>query len=118
MTDRWNQYPRTIIESGQDILKARLQFRQLLEEHGLVSLAGSEAEALSWLESQVIQLADSVSRRERFLELVRQVREGLKREQEREILSRGQEESRVLPNGGRIEKANPHGPRGFRKFNI
>ena len=111
-----------IIEEEQNtndcLMEARLTFRKLLSGHGLISLAGSEAETLAWLEGRVIELADSVSRRERFLELVRQVREGLKREQEREILSRGQEESRVLPNGGRIEKANPHGPRGFRKFNI
>ena len=72
-----------IIEEEQNtndcLMEARLTFRKLLSGHGLISLAGSEAETLAWLEGRVIELADSVSRRERFLELVRQVREGLKR---------------------------------------
>ena len=102
------------------LMEARLQFRNLLEEHGFVLLAGSEAEALSWLESQVIQLADSVSRRERFLELVRQVREGLKREQERERLSLGKErrQGEKLQDSEQKRRLNPYAPRKFRKFNI
>ena len=93
----------------ETLMEARLTFRQLLEEYGLVSLAGSEAEALSWLESQVIQLADSVSRRQRFIGLLRQTRE---------MLSRGQEESKVLPDGERIEKRNPYIEARFRKIKI
>jgi hypothetical protein len=91
------------------LLEARLQFRNLLETHGLVSLAGSEAEALSWLESTVIELADSVSRRQRFIGLLRQTRE---------MLSRGQEESRELPNGERIERRNPYVEARFRRIKI
>ena len=91
------------------LMEARLTFRQLLEEYGLVSLAGSEADALSWLETQIIELADSVGRRERFIELVRQVREGLKREQG---------ESKVAQNGERIERRNPYVEARFRRINI
>jgi hypothetical protein len=91
----------------ETLMEARLTFRQILEEYGLVSLAGSEAEALSWLESMVIELADSVSRRQRFIGLLRQTRE---------ILSRGQEESKVLPDGERIEKRNPYIEARFRRI--
>jgi hypothetical protein len=94
---------------NEDILGARLQFRNLLEEYGLISLAGSEADALSWLETQIIGLADSVSRRERFLGLLKQTRE---------ILSRGQEESRVPQNGERKERPNPYVEVRFRRFRI
>jgi hypothetical protein len=102
------------------LLKARLQFRNLLEEYGLVLLAGSEAEALSWLETQINELADTVSRRERFLELVRQVREGLEREQERErvrICNERQQGEKLLDSEQK-RRTNPYVPRGFRKFNI
>ena len=104
----------------QDILEARLQFRNLLEEHGFVLLAGSEADALSWPETQIIELADSVGRRERFIELVRQVREGLKREQERERLSLGKErrQGEKLQDSEQKRKLNPYAPRKFRRFNI
>jgi hypothetical protein len=102
------------------LMEARLQFRNLLEEYGLVLLAGSEAEGLSWLETQIIGLADSVSRRERFLELVRQVREGLKREQERERLTLGKErqQGEKLPDSEQKIRPNPYGPRGFRRIRI
>jgi hypothetical protein len=112
---------RWVLRTPMDtLMEARLEFRQLLEEHGLVSLAGSEAETLSWLETQVIQLADSVSRRERFLELVRQVREGLKREQERERLSlrKERQQGEKLPDSEQKRRSNPYAPRGFRRFNI
>jgi hypothetical protein len=89
--------------------KDRLEFRRLLSEHGLVKLAGGQEDAIAWLESTAIELADSVSRRERFLELVRQVREGLMREQG---------ESKVAQNGERIDRVNPYAPRGFRKIRI
>lgn len=94
-------------QTSDDLMGARLQFRNLLEEYGLVLLAGSEAEALSWLESMVIELADSVSRRQRFIGLLRQTRE---------ILSRGQEESKVLPNGERIERRNPYIEARYRRI--
>ena len=102
------------------LLKARLQFRNLLEEYGMVFLAGSEAEALSWLETQIIQLADTVSRRERYLELVRQVREGLEREQERERVSLGKErqQGEKLPDSEQKRRANPYAEARFRKFRI
>jgi hypothetical protein len=102
------------------LMEARLTFRQLLSGHGLISLAGSEQDALSWLETQIIQLADSVSRRERFLELVRQVREGLKREQERERLTIGKarQQREKLPDSEQKIRPNPYGPRGFRRIRI
>ena len=96
-------------QTSDDLMGARFQFRRLLEEYGLVLLAGSEAESLAWLETQIIKLADSVSRRQRFIGLLRQTRE---------MLSRGQEESRVLPNGERIEKPNPYVEARFRRFRI
>lgn len=107
-------------QTSDDLMGAQLQFRNLLEEYGLVLLAGSEAESLSWLETQIIQLADSVSRRERFLELVRQVREGLKREQEGGRLSLGKEiqQGGKLPDSEQKRRANPYGPRGFRRIRI
>jgi len=107
-------------QTSDDLMEARLTFRQLLEEYGLVLLAGSEADALSWLETQIIELADSVYRRERFLELVRQVKEGLKREQERGRLSLGKEiqQGEKLPDSEQKRRANPYAPRKFRKFRI
>jgi hypothetical protein len=107
-------------QTSDDLMEARFEFRRLLEEYGLVLLAGSEADALSWLETQIIKLADSVSRRERFLELVRQVREGLKREQERERLSLGKEsqQGEKLPDSEQKRRANPYSPRRFRRINI
>jgi len=90
-------------------MEARLTFRELLEEHGLVFLAGSEQDAISWLETQIIELADSVSRRQRFIGLLRQARE---------MLSRGQEESKAPLDGERIERRNPYVEGRFRRFRI
>jgi hypothetical protein len=91
------------------LMEARLTFRQLLSGHGLISLAGSEADALSWLETQIIELADSVSRRQRFLGLLKQTREVL----------RGGQQRCVEPPGAETKgRLNPYAPRGFRKFNI
>ena len=107
-------------QTSDDLMEARFEFRRLLEEYGLVLLAGSEAEALSWLETQVIELADSVSRRERFLELVRQVREGLKREQERERLSLGKtiQQGEKLQDSEQKRRLNPYASRRFRRITI
>ena len=107
-------------QTSDDLMEARFEFRRLLEEYGLVLLAGSEAEALSWLETQIIKLADSVSKRERFLELVRQVREGLKREQERGRLRlwKERQQGEKLPDSEQERRLNPYAPRKFRKFNI
>jgi hypothetical protein len=101
------------IEEEQNIsdclMEARFEFRQLLEEYGLVLLAGSEADAIAWLETQIIKLADSVSRRKRFIGLLRQTRE---------VLSRGQEKSKVLLNAERKERLNPYVEARFRRFRI
>ena len=107
-------------QTSDDLMEARFEFRRLLEEYGLVLLAGSEADALSWLETQIIKLADSVSKRERFLELVRQVREGLKREQERGWLSLGKErqQGEKLSDSEQKRRLNPYALRGFRKIRI
>lgn len=94
------------------LMEARLEFRKLLSEHGLVSLAGSEVDAVEWLEGQIIELADSISRRERFLKLVRQVREGLNREQS------ARPRDGDLPGGERTEKPNFYSGRRFRRINI
>jgi hypothetical protein len=93
----------------ETLMEARLTFRQLLSEHGLVSLAGSEQDAIAWLETHIIKLADSVSRRQRFIGLLRQTRE---------MLSRGQEESKVLLNAERKERLNPYVEARFRRFRI
>jgi hypothetical protein len=104
----------------EDILKARLTFRVLLEKYGLIELAGGQWDAISWLETQIIELADSVSRRERFLELVRQVKEGLERERERERLSLGKErqEGENQSDSEQKRRLNPYASRGFRKIRI
>jgi hypothetical protein len=96
-------------QTSDDLMRARLQFRQLLEENGLVGLSGSVAETLMWLETQIIELADSVTKRQRFIGLLRQTRE---------MLSRGQEESKVLPNGERTERRNPYVEVRFRKIRV
>ena len=94
---------------NEDILGARLQFRNLLEEYGFVLLAGSEADALSWLETQIIGLADSVARRERLRVLIQQTKNRLER---------GQDQSKLLPNGERKERPNPYIEVRFRRFRI
>ena len=101
------------IERPMDTLaKDRLAFRQLLVEHGLVSLVGSEAETLSWLETQIIELADSVARRERFRELLRQTREVLKREQD------ARPRHGDLPGVERTERPNSHIERRYRRVRV
>ena len=85
-------------------MEARLTFRELLEKYGLVPLVGSEEEAVSWLESTAIEFVDTASRRERFLELLRQAKEGLKREQEERHQSK--------------EPCNPYIIKKFRRFNV
>jgi len=82
--------------------KDRLEFRRLLSEHGLVKLAGGQEDAIAWLESTAIELADSVARRERFRELLRQTREVLKREQD------ARPRHGDLPGGERTERPNSH----------
>lgn len=91
------------------LMEARLQFRNLLEEYGLVLLAGSEVEGLSWLETQIIQLADSVARRERLRALIQQTKNRLER---------GQDQSNVLPRNERIKKVNPYVEARFRRIKI
>lgn len=97
-----------------------MTFRELLERYGLTELAGGQWDAISWLEAQIIELADSVARRERFLELVRQVKEGLEREQERERVGLGKErrQGEKLSDSEQKRKPNPYAPRKFRKFRI
>ena len=94
------------------LMEARLQFRELLNEHGLPALAGSESETVSWLEQMVIQFADSVARRERFRELIRQPREMLTREQG------ARPRDGDLPGGERTERPNPHIGRRFRRVRV
>ena len=94
------------------LMEARLTFRQLLSGHGLISLAGSEQDALSWLETQIIGLADSVARRERLRKLLRQVREGLTREQD------ARHPDGDSPQGERKERPNPYIEVRFRRIRI
>jgi hypothetical protein len=91
------------------LIKDQLEFRQLLSEHGLIKLAGGHEDAISWLESQVTELVNLISRRRRFIGLLREARE---------ILYRGREESRVLLNGERIERPNPYVEARFRRIKI
>jgi uncharacterized protein YqgQ len=93
-------------------MEARLQFRQLLEKYGLIQLAGGEGDAIEWLESMAIQLADSIARRERFRQLLRQARQALDREQEK-----GQRQEK-LSDGERKEKPSPYTETRFRRFNL
>jgi hypothetical protein len=94
------------------LTKDRLQFRNLLSEHGLIKLAGGQEDALSWLEAQIIELADSVARREQFRELLRQTREMLTREQG----ARPREGD--SPGGERTERPNPHIERRYRRVRV
>ena len=94
------------------LMEARLTFRQLLSGHGLISLAGSEADALSWLETQIIGLADSVSRRQRFIGLLRQARKMLTREQG------ARHPDGDLPRGERKVRPNPYVEARFRRIKI
>ena len=91
-------------QASNDLTEARLTFRALLERYRLTELAGGQQDAIVWLESTAIEFADSVSRRERFLKLARQVREGLMREQEERHQSK--------------EPCNPYIIKRFRRFNI
>ena len=93
----------------ENLLRDRIEFRRLLNDCGLVKLAGGHQDAISWLETQIIELADSVSRRQRFIGLLRQTRE---------MLSRGQEESKVLLNAERKERLNPYVEARFRRIKI
>jgi hypothetical protein len=88
------------------------QFRQLLDKHGLVELAGGESDALDWLETQIIGLADSVARRERLRKLLRQAREGLTREQD------ARHPDGDSPQGERKERPNPYVEVRFRKIKL
>ncbi len=101
------------IEEPMDTLnEARLTFRGLLEKYGLTELAGGPEDAFAWLESQAIELADSVARRDRFRELLRQAREVLTRG--RDAQHRGGDS----PGGERIMKSNFYSGRRFRRIKI
>lgn len=104
----------------ESLMNDGFQFRQLLDKHGLVELAGGESDALDWLETQIIELADSVSRKQRFLKLVRQVREELERGQQREWMKLGKEiqQRENHPDSEQKRRANPYAPRGFRRIRI
>ena len=41
------------LDLEESLMNDGFQFRQLLDKHGLVELAGGESDALDWLESQV-----------------------------------------------------------------
>jgi len=99
----------SIEEPMDTLLNARFQFRNLLDTHGLVLLAGSEADAIDWLSSQVIEIADTVARRERLQALIQQTKNRLER---------GREEGKASPNGERKERSNPYVEARFRKFRI
>jgi hypothetical protein len=91
------------------LMEARLTFRQLLSGHGLVKLAGGHEDAISWLEAKVIELADSVSRRQRFRELLQQTREVL----------RGGQQRCVEPPGAETKgRLNPYVEARFRRIKI
>jgi hypothetical protein len=92
--------------------KDRLEFRRLLSEHGLVKLAGGQEDAIAWLEAQIIELADSVARRERFRELLRQTREMLTREQG------ARPRDGDSPGGERTERVSPYSGRRLRRIKI
>ena len=91
------------------LIKDRLEFRRLLSEHGLVKLAGGPEDAIAWLEGTIAEVVYGVSKRQRFLELLREARE---------MLTRGQDESKVLPNGERKERPHPLSGRRFRRIKI
>lgn len=93
----------------ENLLRSRLEFRQLLSDFGLVRLAGGPEDAIEFLEQEAVQLVNSLSRRRRFMQLVNDARE---------ILSQRQKEIRELPNGGREGMGNPHIEAKYRRFQI
>ncbi len=98
-------------EGRMDTLRRdRLHFRNLLDAHGLVSLAGGQEDALSWMETQIIELANSVDRRERFRELLRQTRERLTQD--------ARHADDKCAGDERKERVNPYIQARFRKIRI
>ena len=94
------------------LIKDRLEFRRLLSEHGLVKLAGGPEDAIEWLEQEAIKLVNSLSRRHRFLGLLREAREILTREQG------ARHRDGDSPGGERIERRNPYIEVRFRRIKI
>lgn len=99
-------------QEWQKLMQARLEFRQLLETHSLVRLAGGVSDALDFLENEITKIADSVARRERFLRLLREARAILNQQAEQ------QGANGDLLDG--MQKKKPHSSvkKKFRRFNL
>jgi hypothetical protein len=92
-------------------MEARLQFLQLLDKHGLVRLAGSAEEALDWLEGEAIRLTDSISRRRRFIQMMKEARAMLNQQVVQEARTQGDK-----PPGEKEEEVRTSTAKRYRRF--
>jgi hypothetical protein len=99
------QYLNLTEQEWQELMKARLEFRELLLDHSLLDLIGDETECVEWLEHQVIELVYSITKRQRLQTLLRLGKEMLKREQQGN-----------LPDCEREQKPHPSTGKRYRRF--
>jgi hypothetical protein len=112
MTEK-NKYSDSIGQSEyDDLMEARLEFRNLLEEYGLTELTGGESDAIDFLENEITKIADTVARRERFLRLIREARDTLNRQAEQ------QGANGDSSDGERDQKPHPSTGKRFRRFTL
>jgi hypothetical protein len=118
MTDCSNQYPRANIESGRDILEARLEFRRLLGKYHLLDLIGDSNESIEWFRRVMNQFAGWVGERERARIILQRFREEWDRQrEEREMFERAVATG-DSPGGEQIKRHNPYIEVRFRRIKI
>jgi hypothetical protein len=99
------QYLNLTERGWEELMEARLAFRNLLQDHSLLDLIGDETECVEWLEHQVIELVYPINKRERLQTLLRQGKEMLKRERQGN-----------LPDCEREQKPHPSTGKRYRRF--
>jgi hypothetical protein len=98
--------------SHDDLLRVRMEFCSLLQEYGLVRLAGTEEDVIDWLEGIIPNLVYSITKRHQFQTLLREGKVMLRREQEAN--NRGAKLSHADRKGSVV----PYGKKRFRRFNL
>jgi len=98
--------------SHDDLLRARMEFCSLLQEYGLVRLAGTEEDVIDWLEGIVPGLVNSISKRQRLQTILREGKVMLRRGQE------ANNQAAKLSNANRKGSVVPYGKKRFRRFNL
>jgi hypothetical protein len=105
-----NQYSNSHRQiEHEDLLRARLTFRQLLRDYSLLDLVGDENESIEWFQRVMLELAGWVNDRERAREILRRFREehGRQREEREKF-------ERTVANGF----PNPYSEKRFRRFTL